>query len=181
MPKKCKICSTAFSPEFTSFQKTCNSMDCIILFGKQEAARLTKRAVRQEKKKAREKDRSYWIKRVQTEFNKYIRNRDHRDSCISCKRHHTGQYHAGHYMSVGGHSAALRFDEQNTHKQCSVCNNHKSGNLAEYRPNLIDKIGLDSVERLEGPHDPKKYSIDELKDLLSIYQAKNKEWPKSQS
>jgi hypothetical protein len=181
MPKKCKICSTAFSPEFTSFQKTCNSMGCIILFGKQEASRLTKRSVRQEKKKAREKDRSYWIKRVQTEFNKYIRNRDHRDPCISCKRHHTGQYHAGHYMSVGGHSAALRFDEQNTHKQCSVCNNHKSGNLVEYRPNLIDKIGLDEVERLEGPHDPKKYSIDELKDLLSIYQAKNKEWAKSQS
>jgi hypothetical protein len=181
MPKKCKICSTAFSPEFTSFQKTCNSMGCIILFGKQEASRLTKRSVRQEKKKAREKDRSYWIKRVQTEFNKYIRNRDHRDPCISCKRHHTGQYHAGHYMSVGGHSAALRFDEQNTHKQCSVCNNHKSGNLVEYRPNLIDKIGLDEVERLEGPHDPKKYSIDELQDLLSIYQAKNKEWAKSQS
>jgi hypothetical protein len=84
-------------------------------------------------------------------------------------------------MSVGGHSSALRFDEQNTHKQCSVCNNYKSGNLAEYRPNLINKIGLDSVERLEGPHNPKKYSIDELKDLLSIYQAKNKEWAKCQS
>jgi hypothetical protein len=84
-------------------------------------------------------------------------------------------------MSVGGHSAALRFDENNTHKQCSVCNNYKSGNLAEYRPNLIVKIGLEEVERLEGPHDPKKYTIDELRELLSVYQAKNKEWAKSQS
>lgn len=84
-------------------------------------------------------------------------------------------------MSVGGHSSELRFDEDNTHKQCSVCNNHKSGNLAEYRPNLINKIGKEAVERLEGPHDPKKYTIDELQELLSIYQAKNKTWAKSQS
>jgi hypothetical protein len=51
----------------------------------------------------------------------------------------------------------------------------------EYRPNLIVKIGLEEVERLEGPHDPKKYTIDELRELLSVYQAKNKEWAKSQS
>jgi hypothetical protein len=181
MPKKCKVCKEPFAPTFSSFQKTCNSVECLVDFGKLESARLNKREIRQAKKKAREKDRSHWLKRVQVEFNKYIRSRDHRDPCISCKRHHTGQYHAGHYMSVGGHSSALRFDEQNTHKQCSVCNNYKSGNLAEYRPNLINKIGLDSVERLEGPHNPKKYSIDELKDLLSIYQAKNKEWAKCQS
>lgn len=181
MPKKCKICKEPFLPTFSSFQKTCNNVDCLIDFGRAEAIRLNKREKRQAKKKAREQDRGYWIKRVQTEFNKYIRQRDHKDPCISCQRHHQGQYHAGHYMSIGGHSAILRFDEQNTHKQCSVCNNHRSGNLAKYRPNLIIKIGLEAVERLEGPQDLKKYTIDELKDLLSVYQAKNKEWVKSQS
>lgn len=181
MPKRCKICKEPFVPTFSTFQKTCNNVECLVDFGRAEAQRLNKREIRQAKKKAREKDRGYWIKRVQTEFNKHIRQRDHKDPCISCQRHHQGQYHAGHYMSVGGHSAILRFDEQNTHKQCSVCNNHKSGNLAEYRPNLIKKIGLEAVERLEGPQDPKKYTIDELKDLLSVYQAKNKEWAKSQS
>ena len=84
-------------------------------------------------------------------------------------------------MSVGGHSAELRYDEENCHKQCSVCNNYRSGNLAQYRTNLIDKIGLSAVERLEGPHDPKKYTIDELQKLLVKYQAQNKEWAKSQS
>ena len=181
MPKKCKVCKEPFAPTFSSFQKTCNSVECLVDFGKAESKKLNKREMRQTKKKAKEQDRSYWLKRVQVEFNKHIRSRDHQDPCISCQRHHSGQYHAGHYMSVGGHSAALRYDEQNTHKQCSVCNNYKSGNLAEYRPNLINKIGLDSVGRLEGPHDPKKYSIDELQNLLSIYQAKNKEWAKSLS
>ena len=181
MPKKCKICSTAFNPEFTSFQKTCNSMDCIILFGKQEATRLTKRAVRQDKKKAREKDRSYWIKRVQTEFNKYVRNRDANEPCISCQRHHSGQYHAGHFMSVGGHSAALRYNEDNCHKQCSVCNNYRSGNLSEYRSNLVRKIGLEKVAWLEGPHEPKKYTVEELKAMLIRYQQLNKQWAQLQS
>jgi len=176
MAKKCKICGETFTPKFTSFQKTCNATECLVAFGKKERTRIQKSEVREAKR-----DRSYWMRRCQTEFNKFIRQRDHKDPCISCQRHHQGQYHAGHYMSVGGHSAILRFDEQNAHKQCSVCNNYKSGNLAEYRPNLIKKIGLEAVKRLEGPQDPKKYTIDELKDLLSIYQAKNKEWVKSQS
>tara|TARA_R110002126_G_scaffold64861_4_gene165898 strand:+ start:103 stop:357 length:255 start_codon:yes stop_codon:yes gene_type:complete len=84
-------------------------------------------------------------------------------------------------MSVGGHSAALRYDEDNCHKQCSVCNNYKSGNLSEYRSNLLKKIGLQKVEWLEGPHDPKKYVIEELKAMLTHYQQLNKQWAQSQS
>jgi len=120
------------------------------------------------------------MKRCQTEFNKYIRNRDSKDPCISCNRHHKGQYHAGHYKTVGGHPA-LRFEEDNCHKQCSVCNNYKSGNLSEYRSNLLKKIGLDRVEWLEGPHDPVKYSIEDLQKMLAKYQSLNKPWKKSQS
>jgi len=175
MAKKCRICGERFTPQFTSFQKTCNATKCLVAWGKKERVRIQKSEVREAKR-----DRSYWMRRCQTEFNKYIRNRDKKDPCISCGRHHTGQYHAGHYKTVGGHPA-LRFSEDNCHKQCSVCNNYKSGNLSEYRSNLLKKIGLERVEWLEGPHDPVKYTIEDLQEMLVKYQSLNKKWATSRS
>jgi len=175
MAKKCRICGERFTPQFTSFQKTCNATECLVAFGKKERVRIQKSEAREAKR-----DRSYWMRRCQTEFNKYIRNRDKKDPCISCGRHHTGQYHAGHYKTVGGHPA-LRFSEDNCHKQCSVCNNYKSGNLSEYRSNLLKKIGLERVEWLEGPHDPVKYTIEDLQEMLVKYQSLNKKWATSRS
>ncbi len=173
MAKKCKVCGEKFTPTFTSFQKTCNATQCLVAFGKTERTRINRKETRESKR-----DRSYWMRRCQTEFNKYIRNRDKKDPCISCNRHHDGQYHAGHYKTVGGHPA-LRFEEDNCHKQCSVCNNYKSGNLSEYRSNLLIKIGLERVEWLEGPHDPVKYTIEDLQEMLSKYQSLNKKWVQS--
>ena len=175
MAKKCRICGERFTPQFTSFQKTCNETKCLVAWGKKERVRIQKSEVREAKR-----DRSYWMRRCQTEFNKYIRNRDSKDPCISCGRHHAGQYHAGHYKTVGGHPA-LRFSEDNCHKQCSVCNNYKSGNLSEYRSNLLKKIGLERVEWLEGPHDPVKYTIEDLQEMLVKYQSLNKKWATSRS
>ena len=126
------------------------------------------------KKKVNDNDKSVWIKKAQTAFNAFIRAEDEKEPCISCQRFHDGQYHAGHYRTVGGHGE-LRFEEDNCHKQCSVCNNHLSGNIADYRINLVKKIGLSRVEWLEGPHDPKKYSIEDLKDIEATYKNKLKE------
>ena len=80
---------------------------------------------------------------------------------------------AGHYKSVGS-TPALRFNEGNVHLQCEHCNSYLSGNIGEYRPRLIAKIGLEMVEFLEGPHEPKKYTIDELKELIATYKEKVK-------
>jgi len=134
---------------------------------KQEYNRETKR------RKQALKSRSEWLKDCQQVFNKFIRERDVALPCVSCGRHHTGQYHAGHYRSVGAHPE-LRFNERNCHKQCSACNNHLSGNISNYRPNLIAKIGSSELERLEGPHEPKKYTVEELKELKKYYQIKLK-------
>ena len=38
-------------------------------------------------------------------------------------------------------------DERNIHKQCVVCNQHKSGNLVPYRVELINRIGQEAVGR----------------------------------
>jgi len=107
-------------------------------------------------------------------FNRFIRLRDADQPCISCQRFHSGQYHAGHYRTVGA-NPELRFDERNVHKQCAPCNNHLSGNIINYRTGLLQKVGREVVEWLEGPHEAKHYTIDELKQLIAHYKLKCKE------
>ena len=45
----------------------------------------------------------------------------------------------------------------------------------DYRINLIKKIGLDKVEWLEGQHEPKKYTCEDLKEIELKYKQKLKE------
>ena len=113
-------------------------------------------------------------KEAQPEFNKYIRLRDKGQPCISCQRHHTGQNHAGHFLSIGS-SPELRYAESNVHLQCSVCNNHLSGNQLLYRVNLINKIGIKAVELLEGPQEPQRYRRDDIIAIKAKYKALAKE------
>tara|TARA_R110000824_G_scaffold327373_1_gene514244 strand:- start:278 stop:868 length:591 start_codon:yes stop_codon:yes gene_type:complete len=113
-------------------------------------------------------------KEAQPEFNRYIRLRDRGQPCISCQKHTDRQIHAGHYFSVGS-SPELRYVEANVHAQCSICNNHLSGNQINYRISLIKKIGLSKVEELEGPHDPAKYTREDIIAIKAKYKLKYKE------
>lgn len=172
--KKCKHCGEKFTPR-NSLHVAC-SMDCALALGRE---RLEKKEAKEHRAKLRRmkenaKTLSQLAREAQTEFNRYIRERDYAEPCISCGRHHTGQYHAGHYRSVGA-CPELRFEELNVHKQCAPCNNHKSGNVIEYRINLVTRIGIENVEWLEGPHDPKKYTREELRELKAEYRRKANE------
>lgn len=113
-------------------------------------------------------------KEVERVFNEFIRLRDADLPCISCGRHHQGQWHAGHYLSVGAHPE-LRFSERNVHKQCAPCNNYLSGNIVKYRIGLVNRIGLEAVEWLEGPHPRAKWTEDELRAIRDEYKEKVKE------
>ena len=119
---------------------------------------------------------SYWMKRAQAAVNAYIRARDAGKPCISCGKPDDGshQIHASHYRSVGGHPE-LRFCELNIWASCSVCNNYLSGNLVPFRAALIAKIGLDKVEFLEGPHEPKRYRKEDYQVIEAEYKAKLKD------
>lgn len=119
------------------------------------------------------KPRAEHLRDAQTAFNAWVRARDASLPCVSCGRHHEGQYHAGHYRTVGA-NPELRFEPLNVWKQCAPCNNHKSGDIVNYRIELVRRIGADKVEWLEGPHEPKKYTIDELKALTALYRAKTR-------
>ena len=127
-----------------------------------------------QKKQLKDNDRSLRMRGAQKAFNAYIRVRDKGQPCISCKRSTGSKINAGHYKSVGA-NPELRFEELNCHLQCEHCNSFKSGNIDQYRPNLINKIGLDKVEWIEGPHKAKKYTCDQLKQIELKYKAKIKE------
>lgn len=184
MPKKkCKYCKNFVSEHIKvpagvfcgmdhavkfAYEATKKKRAAVLLKAKKEFNKETKRLKDAAKTKAK------WIKECQPIFNKFIRLRDKGLNCISCGRAHSGQYHAGHYKSVGS-SPELRFNELNCHKQCSSCNNHLSANIIKYRINLIKKIGIKEVEKLEGPHKAKKYTIDDLKELKQYYKNKVKQ------
>lgn len=119
---------------------------------------------------------SEYKKELQVIFNKFIRLRDKGLNCISCNKP-AKKENAGHYRSVGG-NPELRFEELNNNLQCEYCNTYLHGNLIDYRINLIKKIGIDKVEWLEGKHDPKHYTIEQIKGLKVMYRLKIKQLEK---
>lgn len=166
---RCKVCKEKFEPKYF-LQKTCFNTSCVLEWSKQ----VKKKEWNQKKVKIKEKlkTRSEHLNDFQKIFNKYIRLRDNGNVCISCKKQ-CKKENAGHYRSVGA-NPELRFEELNCHLQCEYCNTYLHGNLIEYRINLIDKIGINKVEWLEGNHKPKKYTIHELKEMKNNYRAKIK-------
>lgn len=140
-----------------------------------QAAKAERRADKEKREKL--KTRAEWSREAQAAFNLFIRTRDKDQPCISCGRFHSGQNHAGHYLSRGARPE-LAYNEDNCHKQCAPCNTHLSGNLVLYRVKLIEKIGPDRVEWLEGPHQPLKLTIPDLKQIRDTYRAKAKELEK---
>lgn len=144
-------------------------VECMLKAGKKltvKKDKAFKKETRERKQKL--KSKADWLKEAQIEFNKYIRLEDHDKPCISCGRHHEGQYHAGHYKTVGG-NPELRFEVLNCHKQCAPCNNHLSGNIVNYRVNLIEKIGQKRVDWLEGPHEIPHRTIEDIKAIKTKY------------
>ncbi|WP_249201251.1 recombination protein NinG [Burkholderia cenocepacia] len=173
--KKCRECGVVFTPA-RSMQKVC-SPACAIALTEKDKARKVARAQRAERKSLREaleKSKSRWahLKELQALFNRWIRARDADLPCISCGRpaSWSGQWDAGHYRSVGSNPAS-RFNPLNVNKQCGPCNVHLSGNLIAYRAGLVQKIGLEAVERLEGPHAPLKLTIPEIIEMKARYRA----------
>ncbi|WP_073667453.1 recombination protein NinG [Pseudomonas aeruginosa] len=174
--RKCqnRACGQEFTPRFSSTQKVCSPACALAI--KDRHSKPARKAIadrnRREIKvrKERLKSRADHLREAQQAFNEFIRLRDADQPCISCGRHHDGQYHAGHYRTVAA-SPELRFEPLNVHKQCAPCNNHKSGDIVNYRINLVRKIGAEKVEWLEGPHEPLKLTIDEIKALKATFRA----------
>lgn len=141
--------------------------------------KLQKRTRINDKKKAVPTYRDM-LKEAQKAFNAVIRARDQNAPCISCGRplYNSGiggGFDAGHYRSIGS-SPGTRFNYWGVRGQCKRCNRYLSGNVVEYRKNLIKIIGLDKVEAIENDNRPKRWNIEYLQRLIKICKKAKKRY-----
>jgi hypothetical protein len=175
--KKCKNCGERFEPRFNTLEKYCWNSQCKTIEALQKLDQFKKSQTKLDQAKVKRLKESLETasdvkKKVQKEFNTYIRLRDRMSPCISCGNKLGAKYDAGHFYSVGNYPA-LRFHEDNCHAQCVHCNQYNGGMVHEYKINLEVKIGS---QRLQELHDlrnsVKKYSKPELLELLAEYKFK---------
>ena len=165
---KCKKCKCDFEPRYFLQPFCMETSECIAAHTEYAKLKMEKGW---RKRKAVIKDslktHSDWSKELQKVFNEYIRLRDIDLPCVSCGTN-SGQFHAGHYRTTKA-CPELRYNEFNVWKQCATCNNFLSGNILNYRKELINRIGVEKVEWIEGDHEPLKLTIPELIKLKSKF------------
>ena len=184
---ECKVKKPAESVFTTPANKAYCSPECGAKLALKEYAKSSEKKAKAKRKEFKvRKDKlndtiPKWKAKTQKEFNKWIRLSDKDLPCISCLKPASANtflkgsgWDAGHYKSVGT-SEELRFERLNCHKQCVSCNQYKSGNVVEYRINLIKRIGIEKVEWLEGPHELPHLKVNDLKLLHAKFKALNKE------
>jgi hypothetical protein len=168
---RCKNCREKFEP-IRFNHKYCLKDECIKAFVEEVKVKqwkTTKKRMKEDLKTTQD-----WLKEAQTIFNKYVRIRDQGLPCVSCNLP-PKKKNAGHYYSSGGHSN-IRFDEDNVHLQCEACNTFLSGNLLNYQIGIQKRIGAQKLLELqERAHVTKKWTVDELKEIIETYKAKIKE------
>lgn len=177
--KRCKACQEMFTP-VRDFQSVCGAIACalaVVSDNREKARKAISELGRQELRAAREriKPKGDYMREAQAVINRYVRLRDAHLGCVSCERPATwqGQWHASHYRSRGA-APHLRFNLHNIHKACSICNNHLSGNIMGYRPELVRRIGEERVAMLEANQERAGFTIDYLKRLKRIFAEKTR-------
>ena len=167
-------------------QKGCCT-ECRIVIGLEAAKRLkAKKAASDRKEKAAEKKADkeklaslkpgYLAEKAQDAINAYIRVvRDYDLGCISCDKdeYWDGQWHAGHLKTRGANSF-LRFHLWNLNKQCSVCNKHHSGNVAEHERGIVGRYGQERLDFLKNAPKSRRYSDEYLIRLAKIFRKKTR-------
>ena len=173
MKKKCKNCKKEFIPLRSTLEKYCLKDECIRVFVEEAKSKAWKKT--KSKMKTDLMTLQDYIKLAQITFNKYIRLRDKHELCISCKQK-PKKSNAGHYYNANNHWN-VRFDERNVHLQCEHCNTFLSGNLINYRENLLKKIGEGKFQLLEAKaKKTRKFTKEELKEIIATYKKKIKEY-----
>jgi hypothetical protein len=192
--RKCKFCKE-YIPTETGVKLPvgffCNQSH-VMSFIHEKQAKQRKKAVVDKGKAARKdlaarklaiKPKSKWLSELQRSFNQYIKLRDDGNECIACKTLTVGSvggyrggcgWHAGHYHSVGS-SSYLRFNLWNVHLECYRCNVQLSGNIGEYTPRLIEKIGQEKFDwLLRHKYETKSYDVEWIKRAIKICRLKIK-------
>ena len=179
--KACCQCGKYFKP-FSSTQVVCRQL---CAERKVKADKAAKAAIEKAMTEARvqaAKPRSKWLSECQAIVNKIVRIRDAKQPCVSCDRGPgwDGQWHASHLRSTGA-ASAVRFSLWNIHKACSICNNHLSGNIADYLPRVRARIGDAKVDWLYQQNQLVKHDVPYLSRFKAVMGERLKRMEKRQA
>lgn len=177
-PRRCKHCRDKFMPEGMGqlIHTECIEGYCLALRArrqsKEKAAAKIKNSQERAQYVARKeklKKPSEWEEECRAIVQKIARLRDRHDGCISCHMgpNYGGQWHGSHFRPAGNNSA-VQFNLWNIHKACAQCNLFKGGNIAAYRPRLVEKIGQGRVEWLESQNQVVKGDVAYLKRFKAV-------------
>jgi len=127
-------------------------------------------------KTSKKPTRSKLVKKLDVVFSQYIRIKDADKygmvKCVTCgKVGHwkTGGMQCGHFMSRKHYST--RWDERNTAVQCVGCNVYKSGEQYKFSKYLGNKLAEELHLKSQIIT---KFTTDELKDMITYYSNKLK-------
>jgi hypothetical protein len=167
-PKLCKVCKTKYTPT-KPLQQVCNPL-CAIEYSKIHLPKhkMTEANQKRKENKAKLKDLenlSYWKKILQAQVNLIVRLIDKGCNCISSGRPYREDDQAGHMYSVGS-TPALRFNLLNLWSQSIRDNMHNSGNLLNYREQLVKFDIIDLIEEQRLKYPTLKVSIEEIKEAI---------------
>ena len=201
-PKECRVaeCGASFVPQRLG-QRVCSPacalLDAATNTANQEKARKSLAQVERREIKVRKealKSRADHLKDAEKAVRDYRRTYELSigSGCISCGESQEsilaaqgwktgGAFDAGHFLGKGARPE-LRLVPTNIWLQCKSCNagSSKFARKGEtvsqgFRAGLIACIGLEAVEALEADHEPRKYTVEELKAITAEYRAKTRE------
>ena len=187
--KTCPYCQTEFLPRKFA-QVCCNDYRCALKHVRKLRERKVEAAKRKINRVARDKIKTLSQRKAEAQphCNRFIRERDKDEPCISCGRYDCeiedkwtgGKWDAGHFVSRGA-DEGLRFNALNIHKQCKSCNGgsgkytKKRHTVAhQYEENLIKRIGQDKVDWLKGPHPIQNLRKDDVIEICQYYKEQLK-------
>lgn len=121
-------------------------------------------------RKARKTPMGTLVRRLDTLFSLYVRERDGLTCCTCGKTCGATNIDAGHF--VGRTRRSLRWDPKNVHSQCSLpCNKLRKGAPREYALFILDRYGADEYRRLmRRKAVDRKWKRHELEALIAAIQ-----------
>lgn len=176
-PRRCKVCENIFIPQ-QFLQATCD-YKCAIKHAQNIKTNKIKADWKIEKKALKEKLKTLgqYEAEAKKSFQHWIRLRDKDQPCISCGGTDKDLWDGGHFYKAEIYSGLI-FDERNVSKQCRKCNRFLNGNELNYRLGLIERHGIEFVNKLEADAITKrnyKFTKEELIAKKLKYDIKIKE------
>ena len=180
---KCKICKNEFV-KTRPLQPTCTRYECMVDYANQHLSKSVKEKKKQankSKKEFNQNDKVYLKELAQKIVNQYARIKDEKERgyvCCTCG-HSSGQMDGGHFLPTSSYSA-IRYNTNQIHLQCKKCNRFNGGMPKEYRIFMINRYGLQYVEKLEATKgELRQYSTEYYQKLISVIRRKTRKLQKT--